>query len=341
MRKAVLVTGGAGYIGSHTCLALIREGWRPVVMDTFANSSPEAISRLRSLTGSDIPVCQVDIRDTEACRQVMSQYHCQSVIHFAGLKAVGESQAHALEYYDVNVNGTHSLLKAMTCEGVRHIIFSSSATVYGEPTKLPISEDHPLDPTNPYGRTKLTAEKLIEDVASSSADICFGILRYFNPVGADQSGKIGEDPKGQPNNLMPFIAQVAVGRREYLTVYGDDYSTKDGTGVRDYIHVSDLAIAHLRALEKLVGFDENFVVNLGTGRGYSVLEVLDAFSSVSGRSIPHRFNERRVGDVATVYADPTLARNLLGWKAELGLKEMCRDHWLWQEANPLGYDGEH
>lgn len=339
MRESVLVTGGAGYIGSHTCLALIQSGWRPVVLDSFANSSPIAIDRLQKLSGTDIPVIKGDIRDTETCVEALREHDCKSVIHFAGLKAVGESQERALEYYDVNVNGSHSILRAMIASGVDRIIFSSSATVYGAPASLPISETHPLAPTNPYGQTKLAVEQMISDVAESTADIQYGILRYFNPVGADASASIGEDPHGKPNNLMPYIAQVAVGRREFLSIYGDDYDTSDGTGVRDYIHVSDLAEAHVKALEKLNNSDQNFTVNLGTGRGYSVLEVLGAFENASRQKIAHRIAGRRPGDVSTVFADPTLAKDLLGWTAERNLDEMCLDHWRWQKNNPLGYDG--
>lgn len=337
MQKNVLVTGGAGYIGSHTCLSLVEAGWRPVVIDNFSNSSPVAIDRLRELTGAEIPLIQGDIRDTDACRELIRQHQCSSVIHFAGLKAVGESQEHALEYYDVNVNGSHSLLKAMALEGARSIIFSSSATVYGDPKTLPIDENHSLAPTNPYGQTKLAVEHMIKDVANSAADIRYGILRYFNPVGADKSTLIGEDPQGRPNNLMPFIAQVAVGRLDQLTVFGNDYDTKDGTGVRDYIHVSDLAHAHVKALEALVSSEQSYVVNLGTGRGYSVLEVINAFSTASEQAIPYEFADRRAGDVASMYADSTRAEELLGWKAQRGLDEMCHDHWHWQKANPLGY----
>lgn len=337
MSRTVLVTGGAGYIGSHTCLALIQAGWKPVVLDNFSNSSPVAIERVRAMSGADLPLIEGDIRDVAVCREVIRKHSCTSVIHFAGLKAVGESQANALEYYDVNVVGSHSLLRALVAEGVKPIIFSSSATVYGDPKSLPIDENHPLDPTNPYGQTKLAVEQLIKDVSESSADIRYGILRYFNPVGADKSTRIGEDPQGRPNNLMPFIAQVAVGRRDQLTVFGNDYDTRDGTGIRDYIHVSDLALAHVKALEKLVSSEQSYVVNLGTGQGYSVLEVIKAFSNASEQSISYEFADRRAGDVASMYADSARAEELLGWKAELGLDEMCRDHWHWQKANPLGY----
>lgn len=337
MSKRVLVTGGAGYIGSHTCLALIQAGWQPVVLDNFSNSNPIAIARIKRMTGADVPLVEGDIRDVATCRNTIRKHDCTSVIHFAGLKAVGESQENALEYYDVNVVGSHSLLKAMHAEKVKPIIFSSSATVYGDPKYLPIDEDHPLQPANPYGQTKLAVEHLIIDVAGSSADMRYGILRYFNPVGADESTLIGEDPQGRPNNLMPFIAQVAVGRRDQLTVYGNDYETPDGTGVRDYIHVSDLADAHVQALEALTMNQQSYVVNLGTGRGYSVLDVIDAFSSASDKTIKYEIANRRPGDVATVYANPNRAEKLLGWKATRGLDEMCRDHWSWQAANPLGY----
>lgn len=337
MPKSVFVTGGAGYIGIHTCLALVRNGYRLVILDNLSNSSALAVDRLRSLTNTQIPFVEGDIRDTEVCVRVMREHACESVIHFAGLKAVGESQENALEYYDVNVVGSHSLLRAMRSAGVHQIVFSSSATVYGDPVDLPIQEDHPLGPTNPYGQTKLTVEHLIRDVANSAQELEYGILRYFNPVGADESTQIGEDPKGTPNNLMPFIAQVAVGRRDELTVFGDDYDTPDGTGIRDYIHVSDLADAHVAALEKLTGTGQSFTVNLGTGRGYSVLEVVEAFASASGQKIPYKVSSRRPGDVATVYADPTFAERELNWTAKKGIEDMCRDHWCWQSANPSGY----
>ncbi|MEP1145147.1 MAG: UDP-glucose 4-epimerase GalE [Henriciella sp.] len=340
MRRNVLVTGGAGYIGSHTCLALIRAGWNPIVLDNFSNSSALSVDRIRELSGENVTLVEGDIRDIDLCTRVLREHKCTSVIHFAGLKAVGESQERALEYYDVNVVGSHSLLNAMSVVGIEQIVFSSSATVYGAPQSLPITEDHPLGPTNPYGQTKLAVENLIRDVAGSSTRLQYGILRYFNPVGAHSSAKIGEDPKGKPNNLMPFIAQVAVGRRDLLTVFGGDYDTRDGTGVRDYIHVSDLAEAHVCALQKLSESESSYVVNLGTGNGYSVLEVISAFSEASGVAIPHEIAERRPGDVATVYADVSYAQKLLGWKAERGLKEMCRDHWEWQKDNPTGYSAE-
>lgn len=338
MLRTVLVTGGAGYIGSHACLALIKAGYDPIILDNFSNSNAVAIQRLRALCQKDIPAIEGDIRDTNLCAKALRHYECDSVIHFAGLKAVGESQTKALEYYDVNLVGSHSLLRAMQDVGVNRIIFSSSATVYGVPKALPLKENHPLAPTNPYGQTKLAVERLLSDVAASEANLKYGILRYFNPVGADSSSRIGEDPRGVPSNLMPFIAQVAVGRREALMVFGNDYDTPDGTGVRDYIHVSDLADAHVKALEKLEDSAESFIVNLGTGKGYSVLDMIEAFASASGQSIPYNISNRRVGDVAVVYSDPSYAEKLLGWKAVRELDDMCRDHWAWQTANPRGYE---
>ncbi len=337
MGGSVLVTGGAGYIGSHTCLALIRSGWTPVILDNFSNSNAESVARLNELTGSDIALVKGDIRDAAVCAKALREYDCESVIHFAGLKAVGESQSNALEYYDVNVIGSHRLIEAMREVGVDRLIFSSSATVYGMPETLPLDESHPLAPVNPYGQTKRVVEDMIADVANSSVDLSYGILRYFNPVGADVSGMIGEDPRGTPNNLMPIIAQVGVGRRELLSVYGDDYETVDGTGVRDYIHVSDLAEAHVSALSKLFQSRDSYIVNLGTGQGFSVLQVVEAFERVSGRKIPYQVVSRRPGDVDTVLADPAYAERLLGWKAKHGLDAMCRDHWNWQSANPSGY----
>lgn len=338
MRRTVLVTGGAGYIGSHTCLSLVRSGWTPIVLDNFSNSSAESIKRVSELAAFDIPTVEGDVRDSSICARTIQDHKCEAVIHFAGLKAVGESQTKALSYYDVNVVGSHRLLQAMQEAGISRIIFSSSATVYGEPQTLPLKESHPLAPTNPYGQTKLAVEQLIKDVADSETKLQYGILRYFNPVGADPSGRIGEDPRGVPNNLMPFIAQVAVGRRRSLTVFGDNYDTQDGTGVRDYIHVSDLAKAHVQALGKLMRSEDSYIVNLGTGTGYSVLDVVRAFSKASGKEIPYEISDRRPGDVATVFADPSYASSFLNWKARHGLGEMCRDHWAWQSSNPSGFD---
>lgn len=337
MTKTILVTGGAGFIGSHTCLALEGAGWTPVILDNFSNSNPVAIDRLSELVQRRIVCIEGDIRDTDLCGRVLTEHACQGVIHFAGLKAVGESQQKPIDYYDVNVSGSLSLLRAMQASNVTRLIFSSSATVYGVPQTLPLTEDHGLAPTNPYGQTKLAVENVLRDVIASNAGLQCAILRYFNPVGADISGRIGEDPRGIPNNLMPFIAQVAVGRRPHLNVMGDDYETPDGTGIRDYIHVTDLAEAHVKALERLVGHEGSFTVNLGTGMGYSVLDMVKAFAAASGNPVPYKVVSRRAGDVATMFADPTLAKDLLGWEATRGLEEMCRDHWNWQHANPNGY----
>jgi len=334
----VLVTGGAGFIGSHTCLALVGAGWTPIILDNFCNSSPMAIKRVSELVQRELILVEGDIRDTDLCEKVLTEHSCEAVIHFAGLKAVGESHEKPLDYYDTNVLGSYSLLRAMSAASVKRFIFSSSATVYGVPQNLPLTEDHPLAPTNPYGQTKLAVENLLRDVAGSGQGLQCAILRYFNPVGADISTRIGEDPRGIPNNLMPYIAQVAVGRRPHLNVMGDDYDTPDGTGVRDYIHVVDLADAHVKALERLVGHAGSFTVNLGTGTGYSVLDMVKGFEKASGKNIPYQIVERRAGDVASMYANPSLAHELLGWQATRGIDEMCRDHWNWQSANPNGYD---
>lgn len=334
----VLVTGGAGFIGSHTCLALVGAGWEPVILDNFCNSSPTAVERLSELVQRKLIAVDGDIRDTALCEKVLAEQECQAVIHFAGLKAVGESHEKPLDYYDSNVLGSHSLLRAMSAASVNRFIFSSSATVYGVPQRLPLTEDHPLAPTNPYGQTKLAVENLLRDVAGSEQGLQCAILRYFNPVGADISTRIGEDPRGIPNNLMPYIAQVAVGRRPHLNVMGDDYDTPDGTGVRDYIHVTDLAEAHVKALDRLVAHEGSFTVNLGTGTGYSVLDMVKGFEAASGRPIPYEIVGRRAGDVASMFADPALAGELLSWQATRGVEEMCRDHWNWQSSNPNGYD---
>ena len=333
----ILVTGGAGYIGSHTCLELLAAGYEVVVYDNFSNSNPESLDRVARISGRPPTVVQGDVRDKALLEQTLRQHQCTSVIHFAGLKAVGESVEKPLEYYDHNVIGTHRLLQAMQATGVRSLVFSSSATVYGNPQRLPLTEDHPLSATNPYGRTKLIIEDMLRDLFQSAPDWRIAILRYFNPVGAHESGLIGEDPRGVPNNLMPFVAQVAVGRREKLNVWGNDYSTPDGTGVRDYIHVVDLAVGHLRALERLVE-PGCMAVNLGTGRGYSVLEVIKAFEEASGRTIPVNMAARRAGDIASCYADPGFAEKSLGWRATRDIQTMCQDHWRWQVNNPMGYD---
>lgn len=332
----ILVTGGAGYIGSHTCVELLRAGMDVVVFDNFSNSHPESLKRVESITGRKVKLVEGDIRDQAAVAAALRQFDCQAVIHFAGLKAVGESVEKPLEYYDNNVIGTHRLLSAMSECGVKTLVFSSSATVYGEPQRLPLTEDHPLSATNPYGRTKLVIEDMLRDLYRSDPSWRIGILRYFNPVGAHESGLIGEDPQGMPNNLMPFVAQVAVGRREQLKVWGDDYPTPDGTGVRDYIHVVDLAIGHLKALACLSD-PQCFAVNLGTGTGYSVLDVVKAFEKASGRPVPYELAPRRSGDVASCYADPAFAAELLNWRAERNMDAMCVDAWRWQSNNPNGF----
>lgn len=333
----ILVTGGAGYIGSHTCVELLTAGHEVTVFDNFSNSHPEALQRVQKITGKKLTVVEGDIRDRSALEAVFRQYHCDAVIHFAGLKAVGESVEKPLLYYDNNVTGTQSLLTAMLHQGVDTLVFSSSATVYGEPQFLPLTEEHPLSATNPYGRSKLIIEEMLRDTYRAYPQLRIGILRYFNPVGAHASGLIGEDPQGIPNNLMPYVAQVAVGLREHLNVWGSDYPTSDGTGVRDYIHVTDLALGHLRALERLDA-PQCFSVNLGTGTGYSVLEVVKAFEQASGCAVPYQFSPRRSGDVASCYADPALASQFLGWTAQRDLAAMCQDHWHWQKNNPKGYD---
>lgn len=332
----ILVTGGAGYIGSHTCVELLNAGHGIVVFDNFSNGHPEALRRVQTITGKTLQVVEGDIRDQAALEEAISRFGCTAVIHFAGLKAVGESVEKPLEYYDNNVIGTHRLLQAMGNCGVKTLVFSSSATVYGEPQFLPLNEEHPLSATNPYGRTKLFIEEMLRDLYRSDPTWRIGVLRYFNPVGAHESGLIGEDPLGVPNNLMPFVTQVAIGRRERLMVWGSDYQTPDGTGVRDYIHVVDLAIGHLKALERMNGA-QCFEVNLGTGIGYSVLDVVKAFEKASGRSIPYDLAPRRSGDVASCYADPAFAAQLLNWRAERNMDVMCIDAWRWQNNNPNGF----
>jgi UDP-glucose 4-epimerase len=333
----ILVTGGAGYIGSHTCVELLAAGHSIVVFDNFSNSHPECLARIERITGKKPLLVEGDIRDQAAIEQALRQFQCDAVIHFAGLKAVGESVEKPLAYYDCNIIGTHRLLAAMQGTGVRTLVFSSSATVYGEPQRLPLTEDHPLSATNPYGRSKLFIEDMLRDVYRADPSWRIAILRYFNPVGAHESGLIGENPQGVPNNLMPFVAQVAVGRREYLNVWGNDYATSDGTGVRDYIHVVDLACGHLKALQCLDA-PQCSEINLGTGNGYSVLQVVQAFERASGQAVPYRICPRRAGDVAACYADPARAERDLGWKAQRGLEIMCRDHWNWQKQNPNGYE---
>jgi UDP-glucose 4-epimerase len=331
-----LVTGGAGYIGSHTCVALLAAGKPVVVFDNFSNSSPIALERVQQIAGKSLAVVQGDIRDQDALEEVLSQYGCTTVMHFAGLKSVQDSVAQPLEYYDQNVIGSHRMLRAMQNIGVKRIVFSSSATVYGTPKFLPYTEDHPLNAVNPYGRTKLMIEDMLRDLYASDPSWSVAMLRYFNPVGAHESGLIGEDPKGVPNNLVPFVAQVAVGRRERLNVWGNDYDTPDGTGVRDYIHVTDLAAGHVSAL-KLLDSPRCFAVNLGTGAGSSVLEVVRAFEAASGKRIPYDIKPRRPGDIDACYAATDYASKLMGWKATRSLGTMCADHWRWQSTNPNGY----
>lgn len=337
--KTLLVTGGAGYIGSHTCVELLQAGYGVVVADNLCNSRREVFGRIERIAGRAVTFHECDVRDAAALRGIFREHAIDAVLHFAGLKAVGESVDRPIEYYDNNVGGTLALCRAMAEAGVRKLVFSSSATVYGDPDAVPVREDHPLRPTNPYGHSKAMIEAILQDLFRSDPAWKIALLRYFNPVGAHESGLIGEDPGGVPNNLLPFIAQVAVGRREALNVYGNDYPTPDGTGVRDYIHVVDLARGHLAALEKLATTSEVLSVNLGTGRGYSVLEMVEAFRRASGRDIPYRIVARRPGDVAACYADPALAARLLGWRAERGLERICRDAWRWQSMNPDGYAG--
>jgi UDP-glucose 4-epimerase len=332
----ILVTGGAGYIGSHTCVALLEAGEQVVVFDNFSNSNPVALERVQKISGKSFRVVEGDVRDQDALEKVLMQHGCKAVMHFAGLKSVQDSVAEPLEYYDQNVIGSHRLLRAMQATGVRKIVFSSSATVYGTPQFLPYTEEHPLRAVNPYGRTKLMIEEMLRDQYVSDQSWAIAILRYFNPVGAHESGLIGEDPKGVPNNLVPFVAQVAIGRRDRLNVWGNDYDTPDGTGVRDYIHVMDLAAGHVSAL-KLLGTPQYFAVNLGTGAGSSVLDVISAFEAASGRPVLYDIKPRRPGDIDAYYAATDYASKLLGWKATRSLETMCADHWRWQSSNPNGY----
>ena len=336
-RKTVLVTGAAGYIGSHTCVELLAAGYAVVALDNLCNSSPESLRRVEKISGEAIPFHEADVRSRAALDAVLRTHPIDACIHFAGLKAVGESVAQPLAYFENNVGGSVTLLQALKAAGIKRFLFSSSATVYGDPETVPIDEDARLSVTNPYGRSKLMVEQVLEDLGRADAEWAIGVLRYFNPVGAHPSGLIGEDPRGTPNNLMPFISQVAVGRREQLSVFGNDYPTPDGTGVRDYIHVVDLARGHVAALNTLLRKGASFTVNLGTGRGYSVLEMVRAFEAASGRTVPYRIAARRPGDIAVCYANPKRAWKLLDWRARKGLDEMCADHWRWQHKNPDGY----
>lgn len=332
----ILVTGGTGYIGSHTVVELLAAGKDVLILDNYANSSPKVLERIADISGRRPAFSEGDIRDADGLRALFAAHRIEAVIHFAGLKAVGESVEQPLTYYDNNVNGTLCLLQAMRQAGVRRLVFSSSATVYGDPHRVPIREDFPLQATNPYGRSKLMVEEMLRDLQRAEADWQIAILRYFNPVGAHPSGLIGENPNGIPNNLMPFVAQVAVGKRAQLSVFGNDYPTPDGTGVRDYIHVVDLAQGHLAALAALARSGQSLTVNLGTGQGYSVLDMVRAFEAASGRPVPYQIVARRAGDIATCYADPQLAGELLGWQARRGISEMCADAWRWQSMNPDG-----
>lgn len=333
----ILVTGGAGYIGSHTIIELLASGHGVVVVDNLSNSSAESLARVEEITGQKVPFYEFDLRDREKLTELFKSENIDAVIHFAGLKAVGESVTKALWYYQNNLESTLMLLDVMKEFSVKKMVFSSSATVYGDPAKLPITEDMPLTATNPYGWTKLMIEQILRDVANTNEGWQFTSLRYFNPVGAHPSGRIGEDPSGIPNNLLPFVSQVAVGKREKLSVFGDDYDTVDGTGVRDYIHVVDLAKAHVAALEHLGTPNEYKVYNVGTGRGTSVLELVHAFEKAAGKPVPYQVVARRPGDIATCYADPDLAETELNWHAELSIEDACRDAWKWQSQNPDGY----
>lgn len=334
----ILVTGGAGYIGSHTCVELLSKGHDIVIVDNFSNSKPEVLNRIKEITGKEFRFYKADILDKEGLNKIFQENDINAVIHFAGLKAVGESVKIPIKYYYNNITGTLVLCEVMEKHNVKRMVFSSSATVYGKPESVPIKEDFPLNPANPYGRTKLMIEEILKDIYASDNDWSIALLRYFNPIGAHESGKIGEDPNGVPNNLMPYITQVAIGKREKLNIFGNDYDTHDGTGVRDYIHVVDLAKGHLKALEKIMVSEGIDSYNLGTGTGYSVLDVVCAFEKVTGIKIPYQVTDRRPGDIDKCYADPAKAYNELGWKAEKNLEDMCMDSWNWQMKNPNGYD---
>ena len=337
-KQSILVTGGAGYIGSHTIVELLSSGYEVVVIDNLSNSSRESIKRVEKITQKQVPLIVADLRDSDAMQLLFTKRKFDAVIHFAALKAVGESVAKPSEYYDNNVGGTFNLLRWMKEANLKKIVFSSSATVYGDPHAVPIDESFPTGPTNPYGRTKWMIELMLNDLAVADPEWAVANLRYFNPVGAHSSGTIGEDPQGIPNNLMPFVAQVAVGKRAHLSVYGNDWDTPDGTGVRDYIHVVDLARGHVAALDRLFKHDGAFTVNLGTGQGYSVLDMVKAFEAASAKPIPYEIVARRPGDIGSCYANPALAKQLLGWEATKGVEQMCVDTWRWQSNNPNGFD---
>ncbi|MFP7200018.1 UDP-glucose 4-epimerase GalE [Lysinibacillus halotolerans] len=335
---AILVTGGAGYIGSHAAVELLGHGYEIVIVDNLSNSHIEAVNRIKELSGKEFPFYQIDLMDRASLDEVFKKHQFEAVMHFAGLKAVGESVQIPLKYYQNNITGTLNLVEVMAENDVKKLVFSSSATVYGYPETVPIDESFPLSVTNPYGRTKLMVEDILRDLHQSDSTWKIALLRYFNPIGAHVSGRIGESPVGIPNNLMPYITQVAIGRREKLNVYGNDYNTSDGTGVRDYIHVVDLVLGHIKALEYLDKNDGIETFNLGTGTGYSVLELVHAFEAATGKDIPYEIVDRRAGDVAICYANPAKAEKLLGWKAEKTLQQMCEDSWRWQVNNPVGYE---
>lgn len=332
---SVLVTGGAGYIGSHTCVELLNAGYEVVVLDSFCNSKQESINRIEKITGKSIALIKGDVRDKDCLCNIFKSHSIEAVIHFAGLKAVGESVANPLKYYDYNVMGSLALTEVMAEFNVKNLVFSSSATVYGFSDTKPIPETSKLSPFNPYGQSKRMVEQILEDLSTSDSSWNIALLRYFNPVGAHESGMIGEDPNGIPNNLMPYVSQVAAGKLKELSIFGDDYPTKDGTGVRDYIHVVDLALGHIAALKKLNGL---MIVNLGAGAGYSVLELVHTFEKTTGVRIPYKIVGRRAGDIASYFADATLAKHKLGWQTKLSLEDICRDSWRWQSNNPNGYN---
>ncbi len=335
---SILVTGGAGFIGSHTVVELINAGYEPIILDNLCNSKSESVNRIKEITGKDVRFYECDIRDREGLDKIFAENSIEAVIHFAGLKAVGESCEKPLEYYDNNIGGTVILCEAMKAAGCKKIVFSSSATVYGSENPSPLKEDMPEGKTtNPYGTTKLYIERILKDLYASDNEWSICLLRYFNPIGAHKSGRIGEDPNGIPNNLVPYIAQVAIGRREFLSVFGADYDTPDGTGVRDYIHVVDLALGHIKAVEKVLAEKSCSTYNLGTGTGYSVLDVVKAFEKASGKTVAYKLVDRRPGDIATCFSDPSKAKAELGWEATRGIDEMCEDSWRWQSMNPNGF----
>jgi UDP-glucose 4-epimerase len=335
---AILVTGGAGYIGSHTCVELINAGYEIIVVDNYSNSKPASLKRIQEITGEPLRFYEVDLLDRDGLEKVFYENKIEAVIHFAGLKAVGESVEIPIKYYHNNITGTLILCDIMNKYHIKKIVFSSSATVYGMPKTVPISEEFPLSATNPYGRTKIMIEEILNDIYISDNEWSIALLRYFNPIGAHKSGRIGEDPVGVPNNLIPLINQVAIGKREKLLVYGKDFDTHDGTGIRDYIHVVDLAKGHIKALERVIGTGGLETYNIGTGVGYSVLDIVKSFEEVTGVKIPYELVNRRSGDIAICLADPTKAQQELGWNAEMTIEDMCRDSWRWQKNNPNGYD---